>query len=62
MLKGRLDILNKLIINFKEVLIFNLKEYLNNQYGIFENNYNKNINEKTFSSPERISSTYFMWK
>ena len=47
-LKGRLDILNKLIINFKEVQIFNLKKYLDNQYGIFENNYNKNIKYTSF--------------
>ena len=47
-LKGRIDILNKLILNFKEVKIFSLKKYLAQQYGIFENNFNKNIKYTSF--------------
>ena len=47
-LKGRINILNKLILNFKEVKIFSLKKYLAQQYGIFENNFNKNIKYTSF--------------
>lgn len=48
MLKGRVDILNKLILNFKEVKIFNLKKYLAKEYEFFEDNFNKNIKYTSF--------------
>ena len=47
-LKDRLDVLNKLILNFKEVQIFNLKKYLLQRYNFFENNYNLNIKYSSF--------------
>jgi ATP-binding cassette subfamily B protein len=47
-LNSRLDILNKLILNFKEVQIFNLKRYLLDKYNFFENNYNSNIKYTSF--------------
>jgi len=47
-LNSRLDILNKLILNFKEVQIFNLKKYLLERYNFFENSYNSNIKFTSF--------------
>lgn len=47
-LNSRLDILNKLILNFKEVQIFNLKRYLYERYNFFENSYNSNIKYTSF--------------
>ena len=47
-LNSRLDVLNKLILNFKEVQIFNLKKYLLERYNFFENSYNSNIKYTSF--------------
>ena len=43
-----MDVLNKLILNFKEVQIFNLKKYLLERYNFFENSYNSNIKYTSF--------------
>lgn len=47
-LNSRLDILNKLILNFKEVQIFNLKRHFLERYNFFENSYNSNIKYTSF--------------
>ena len=47
-LKGRLDILNKLILNFKEIKIYGIKNYLFSRYEFYEDNFNKNIKFSNF--------------
>ena len=47
-LKGRVDILNKLILNFKEINIYGIKNYLFSKFEFFEDAFNRNIKYSSF--------------
>lgn len=48
LMKERQNILNKLILNFKEIQIFGIKNFIFSQYSSYEDSYNRNIKYSSF--------------